>query len=91
MYNLHIQISLYNPDVQAGFRKGRGNQRSNCQHPLDYQKSKRVPEKTSTSTLLIMPNTLTVWLTTNCGKRDGNTRQPDLPPEKSVCRSSSNS
>ena len=31
------------PDVQAGFRKGRGN-RSNCQHPLD-QKSKRIPEE----------------------------------------------
>ena len=33
------------PDVQAGFRKGRRNQRSNCQHLLDHQKSKRVPEK----------------------------------------------
>ena len=32
------------PDVQAGFRKGRGT-RDNCQHPLDHQKSKRVPEK----------------------------------------------
>ena len=32
------------PDVQAGFRKGRGT-RSNCQHPLDHRKSKRVPEK----------------------------------------------
>ena len=32
------------PDVQAGFRKDR-NQRTNCQHPLDHQKSKRVPEK----------------------------------------------
>ena len=32
------------PDVQAGFRKGTGT-RSNCQHPLDHQKSKRVPEK----------------------------------------------
>ena len=30
------------PDVQTGFRKGRG---SNCQHPLDHGKSKRVPEK----------------------------------------------
>ena len=30
------------PDVHAGFRKG---QRTNCQHPLDHQKSKRVPEK----------------------------------------------
>ena len=33
------------PDVQAGFRKGRGNQRPNCQHPLHHRKSKRVPEK----------------------------------------------
>ena len=32
------------PDVQAGFRKGRGN-RSNCQHLLDHQKSNKVPEK----------------------------------------------
>ena len=32
------------PDVQAGF-KGQRNQRSNCQHPLDHRKSKRVPEK----------------------------------------------
>ena len=30
------------PDVQAGFQKG--NQRSNCQHPLDHGKSKRVPQ-----------------------------------------------
>ena len=33
------------PDVQAGFRKRQRNKRSNCQHPLDHQKSKRVPEK----------------------------------------------
>ena len=32
------------PDVQAGFRKGRGT-RDNCQHLLDHGKSKRVPEK----------------------------------------------
>ena len=32
------------PDGQAGFRKAR-NQRSKCQHPLDHQKSKRIPEK----------------------------------------------
>ena len=31
------------PDIQAGFRQR--NKGSNCQHPLDYQKSKRVPEK----------------------------------------------
>ena len=33
------------PDVQAGFRKGRGTRDHNCQHPLDHRKSKRVPEK----------------------------------------------
>ena len=32
------------PDVQAGFGKDRGT-RSNCQHPLDHRKSKRIPEK----------------------------------------------
>ena len=32
------------PDVQPGFKRQR-NQRSNCQHPLDHGKSKRVSEK----------------------------------------------
>ena len=32
------------PDVQAGFRKGRGT-RSNRLYPLDYRKSKRIPGK----------------------------------------------
>ena len=49
--------------------------------------------KTSTCALLTTQKPLTVWITTNCGKflRGGNTRPPDLPPEKSVCRSRSNS
>ena len=35
---------------------------------------------------------LTVWITTNCGKflRDGNTRPPNLFPQKPACRSRSN-
>ena len=34
------------PDVQAGFRKGRGTRDQNqSQHLLDHGKSKRVPEK----------------------------------------------
>ena len=32
------------PDVQAGFKKGRGT-RDQCQHLLDHRKSKRIPEK----------------------------------------------
>ena len=39
-------------------------QRSNCQHPLDHQKRKRVPEK-PISALLTMPKPLTVWITRN--------------------------
>ena len=46
------------PDVQAGFRKGRGQ--------LDHRKSKRIPDKHSA--LLTMPKLLTVWITINCGK-----------------------
>ena len=47
------------------------------------QKSSR---ETSTSTLLTMPKLLTVCFTTNIenSSRDGNTRPPNLPPEKSV-------
>ena len=53
------------------------------------QKSSR---KTSISALLTMPKPLTVCITTNCEnyERDGNTRPPDLPLEKPVCRSGSN-
>ena len=57
------------PDVQdAGFRKGRGNQRSKCQYLLDHRKSRRVPEKISISALLTVAKTLTAWITINCGK-----------------------
>ena len=35
------------------------------QHPLDHRKTKRAPEKTSTSVLLITPKPLTLWITTN--------------------------
>ena len=56
-------------------------------------KKRENSRKTSISALLTMPNPFTVWITTNCenSERDGNTRPPDLPPEKSVCRSGSSS
>ena len=74
------------PDVQDGFRKGRGtgDQIANIRWIIKKQESSR---KTLTSALLTMPKPLTVWITTNCG----NIGPPDLPPEKSVCRSGSNS
>ena len=56
-------------------------------------KKQESSKKTSISALLIMPKPLTLWITTNCGKflREGNTRPSDLPLEKPVCRSVSNS
>ena len=48
--------------------KRQRNQRSNCQHLLDHRKSKSAPEKKSTSVFFTMPKSLTVWITTNCGK-----------------------
>ena len=55
------------PDVQAGFRKGRGtrDQVANICWIIKKQESSR---KTSTSVLLTMPKPLTVWITINCGK-----------------------
>ena len=55
------------PDVQAGFRKGRGtrNQNANIRLIIKKQESSR---KTSISTLLTMLKPLTVWITINCGK-----------------------
>ena len=80
------------PDVQAGFRKGRGtsNQIANIYWIMEKQASSR---KTSTSALLTIPS---LWLcgsqkTVENSERDGNTRPPDLPPEKPICRSRSNS
>ena len=48
--------------------------------------------KTSTSALLTMLKPLCgSKQTVENSERDGNTRPPDLPPEKSVCRSRNNS
>ena len=55
---------------------------------LKKQESSR---KTSISALLTMPKPLCgSQQTMENSERDGNTRPPDLPPEKSVCKSRSN-
>ena len=53
------------PDVQAGFRKGRGT-RDQIANICWIMEKARVPEKTSISALLTMPKPLTVWITINC-------------------------
>ena len=59
------------PDVQAGFRKGRGtrdqipNIRGIMEKAREFQKKHLFLDKTS---LLTMSKPLTVWITINCGK-----------------------
>ena len=55
------------PDIQAGFRKGRGtrDQIANICWIMEKKESSR---KTSISALLTMLKPLTVWITINCGK-----------------------
>ena len=81
------------PDVLVGFRKGRGTRDQIANIHWIIEKAREFQKKTLISALLTMPKPLTVWITINCGKfeRDGNTRPPDLPLEKFVCRSGSNS
>ena len=80
------------PDVQAGFRKGRGTrdqiahihwiiekarefQKNICFCFIDYAKAYDCVDHNKLENF----------------ERDGNTRPPDLPLEKPVCRSGSNS
>ena len=55
------------PDVQAGFRKGRGT-RNQLLTSVGSLKKQENTRKTSISALLIMPNPLTAWITVNHGK-----------------------
>ena len=64
---LQQYVNCQLPDVPAGFRKGRGpsNQTANIHWIIEKA---RELEKTSTSALLSTSKSLTVWITTNCGK-----------------------
>ena len=57
-------------------------------------KKQESSRKTSIPASLTMPKPLTVCgsqQTVENSERDGNSRPPDLPPEKPVCRTGSNS
>ena len=56
------------PDVQAGFRKGRGTRDQIANIHWTIEKVRAFQKKTSISALLTMPKPLTVWITINCGK-----------------------
>ena len=56
------------PDVQAGFRKGRGTRDQIANIWWIIKKAREFQKKTSISALLTTPKPLTVCITTNCGK-----------------------
>ena len=81
------------PDVQAGFRKGKGTRYQIANIHWIIGKRKRIPEKNIYFCFTDYAKTF------DCvdhnklenSSRDGNASPPDLLPEKSVCRSRSNS
>ena len=80
------------PDVQTGFRKGRGTRDQ-------IVNIRRIIEKANEFQKNVYFCFIDYDKAFDCvdhnklenSSRDGNTRPPDLPPEKSVCRSRSNS
>ena len=56
------------PDVQAGFRKGRGTRDQIANIRWIIGKAREFQKKTYISAVLTMPKPLTVWITINCGK-----------------------
>ena len=81
------------PDVQAGFRKGRGtrdqiaNIRCIIEKAREFQRNIYFCFIDYAKAFDCVDHKKTV----ENSERDGNTRPPDLPLEKSVCRSGSNS
>ena len=79
---LQQDINWKLPDVQSGFRKGRGT--NTCwviEKAREFQK-----KKSSSSALLTVLKLLTLWITTNCGKfqRERCTIPPYLSLEKPI-------
>ena len=80
------------PDVQAGFRKGRGTRNQIATIHWIIEKAREFQKN-------VYYCFIDYAKAFDCmdhnklenSERDGNTRPPDLPPEKSVCRSRSNS
>ena len=81
------------PDVQAGFRKGRGT-RDQIANILWIIKKAREFQKNIYFYFIDYAKAFDCVdhnKTMESSSRDGNTRPPDLPPEKSECKSRSNS
>ena len=80
------------PDVQAGFRKDRGTRDQTANICWIIKKAREFQKNISFCFIDYAKAFDCVdHKTVENSSRDGNTRPPDLPPEKFVCRSGSNS
>ena len=79
------------PDVQAGFRKSRGTRDQIANIRWIIEKAREFQKNIFCFIDYAKAFDCVDHNKPENSERDGNTRPPDLPPEKSVCRSRSNS
>ena len=77
------------PDVQAGFRKGRRTKDQIANIRWIIEKAREFQKKSTSVSLTMLKILYRSQQTVANSERDGNTKPPYLPPEKSVCRSGS--
>ena len=87
----HMNCEL--PDVQAGFRKGRRTRDQIAKIHWIMEKAREFQKNIYFSFIDYAKafDSVDHNKTVENSERDGNTRPPDLPPEKPVCRSRTNS
>ena len=80
------------PDVQAGFRKGRETRDQIAKIHWIIEKAREFQKNIYFSFIDYAKafDSVDHNKTVENSERDGNTRPPDLPPEKPICRSGSN-
>ena len=79
------------PDVQAGFRKGRGTRDQIANIRWIIEKAREFHKNTYFWFIDYAKYFVWITITVENSERDGNTRPPDLPLEKPIYRSGSNS
>ena len=85
---LQEYVNHYLPDVQAGFRKGRGTRDQIANICWIIEKAREF-QKNFFASLTMQKPLCGIQQTVENSKRDGNTRLPDLALEKPICRSGS--
>ena len=78
------------PDVQAGFRKGRGTRDQIANIRWIMEKGRELQKNIYFCFIVYAKAFDSVDHNKLCSERDGNTRPPDLPLEKPICRLGSN-